>query len=359
VVFVNIWMEEKDMDLPFRLFRPFLGARILKTGIAVFTALVIAHSIGTAYGTFAAVSAILAVQPSVVRARQQLTNQMLSNLFGGVVGALLGIWLGSSPLAMALAVILVLGLCTRLGLNETASSAVVAVLFIMDRPERDFLLYTGIRIAAIVGGSLIGYAVNRFILPPDYSARIKEQLRRAVDDVDTFVTHLLTSLASPEHYLKEQIKSEANAIKQRLDTAGYFLALIKETTSPGARLLPVDKSRASLFVFVERIMDIHKIVLQAGGLQPGPELGGVAVALKAVMAYKAGVISAALDGGEVDPAAALACTEALRHLDELTAALIDKPATRDRGLALHSVLTNIRHMSWRMDSLARLLQELA
>jgi hypothetical protein len=345
------------MELPVRLLRPFLGIRILKTGIAVFTALVISHALHTEYGTFAAVSAILAVQPSVARARQQLVNQLLSNLFGGLVGALIGLWLGPSALAMALAVILVLGLCTRIGLNETASSAVVATLFIMDRPKPDFILYTGIRIAAIVGGSLIGYLVNRLILPPDYTARGRDQLRAAVGEVDTFVTHLLTSLAAPEHYLKEQIKTEANAIKAKLDNAGYFLALMKESGPAGRKLLPMEKARASMFVFVERIMDIHKIVLQAEGLRPGPELGAVAGALKAVVAYKTGVVGSCLDGADPDPATAATYREALAHLEALTDGLINQAATRGRGLALHSLLTNIRHMGWRMESLERLLQE--
>ncbi|HYF79550.1 MAG TPA: aromatic acid exporter family protein [Symbiobacteriaceae bacterium] len=345
------------MELPFRLLRPFMGPRIIKTGLAVFLALFAAHAVGSQYGAFAAVAAILAVQPSVSRAKQVFLNQIVSNLIGGVIGALLGRYLGPSSGAMALGVIVVLGMCARLKLNETASLAVTAVVFIMDRPEHDFVYYTAARLGAIMGGMLIGALVNRFVKPPNYTQRVCEEIRTASERVNSFADHLLASLAAPEHYRKEQIKAEAHEIRARLESAGTFLELAVEAGGDKWRLLPLDKAHASLFVHMERIMDIDKIVLQAGGLQPGPELGAVAGALKAVLALKAEVVAAALEARRPAPGPATAFAQAQSNLEQLAADLIDRRETRERGLALHSVLTNIRHMGWRMESLTRLLTE--
>jgi F0F1-type ATP synthase assembly protein I len=350
-----------NLYLPFRLLSPFVGPRIVKTGLAVFLALVVGHALGSPYGTFAAVAAILAVQPSVVRARQAFTQQLLANLIGGLTGAVLGVLLVryqlNSALVMALGVILVLWLCTKFGLNETASTAVVAILFIMDRPEHDFLTYTFARIAAIVGGMLIGYVVNRFIHPPDFRKQIRNQLRSAIEELNAFGNHLLASLSAPEHYTKEQIKGEAAKVKQYLDSAGYFIDLDKEVGGNSPQRLVLTKVRASVFVFVERVMDIHKIALLEDGLRPGVEMGAVAGALKAVWQYKETAIAAALDDSPLDAAAVVEYAGALSRLETLVESLICSPETRSRGLALHGVLTNIRHMGWRMDSLVRLLQE--
>lgn len=345
------------MDLPFRILRPFMGPRIVKTGLAVFITLLIAHAVDSQYGAFAAVAAMLAVQPSVTRARQAFANQVLSNLIGGLIGAALGHYLGASSAAMAVGVVLVLGLCVRFGLNETAVLAVTAVIFIMDRPENEIVSYTAARLGAIMGGMLIGALVNRFIRPPDYTARVGAELRTASELVQSFGDHLLASLASPEHYAKAQIKAEAREIGGRLEAAGYFLELSHEAGGPPTRLLPLDKARASLFVFKERITDIHKIVLQAGGLRRGPELGAVAAALKKVMEYKNELVTAALEARRpsADPAAAFA--EAEGALQQLAETLIDQRETRSRGLMLHSIWTNIRHMGWRMESLSRLLAD--
>ncbi|MDF2628062.1 MAG: hypothetical protein K0R39_1893 [Symbiobacteriaceae bacterium] len=345
------------MDFPLRILRPFLGPRIIKTGLAVFLSLFAAHAVNSKYGAFAAVAAILAVQPSVSRAKQVFLNQVISNLIGGVVGALLGRYLGPSSGAMALGVVVVLGMCARLRLNETASLAVTAVIFIMDRPEHDFINYTAARLGAIMGGMLIGALVNRFVKPPNYMARVSDEIQFASERVTSFADHLLASLAAPEHYRKEQIKAEAHEIRTRLETAGTFLELSVEAGGDKWRLLPLDKAHASLFVFVERIMDIHKIVLQVGGLQPGPELGAVAGALKTVLALKADVIAAALEARRPAPGPAAAFAQAQGELEQLAGELVDRRETRERGLALHSVLTNIRHMGWRMESLTRLLCE--
>lgn len=343
------------VELPLRILRPFLGARIIKTGLAVFLSLVAFHWIGSGYATFAGVAAVLAVQPSVSRARQVFGEQLLSNFIGGLVGAILGWLLGPSPMAMAAAVVLVLGLCSAFGLREAASVAVVAVLFIMDRPENEILLYTAARMGAIMGGMLVGYLVNRFIHPPQYTKRLKEDLQAGADGLETFGAHLIGSLSTPEHYRKEQIKGEAAAIAKRLENARYFLDLFHESEPDDPRLLPLEKAKASMFVFVERITDIHKIVLQAGGLQQGPEADTVASAIRAALGYKRTVMQATLHGGRPDPAAGQACHEALRKLEALAGVLVDDPATRTRGLTLHSILTNVRHMSWRMESLSRLL----
>jgi hypothetical protein len=69
------------------------------------------------------------------------------------------------------------------------------------------------------------------------------------------------------------------------------------------------------------------------------------------------VLAATLDSRRPDPAPATAFAQASEALARLAERLIDQRETRDRGLALHSVLTNIRHMGWRMDSLTRLLAE--
>ncbi|MDB4898114.1 MAG: hypothetical protein JWN15_4376 [Firmicutes bacterium] len=344
-----------QVDLPMRVLRPFLGARIIKTGLAVFISLAAFQWLGSAYGTFAAVAAILAVQPAVSRARSAFLQQLAGNLIGGAMAAALGRWLGPTASAMAIGVVLTLGLCTQLRLTEAAAGAVVSVIFILDRPQHDFLVYTAARVGAIAGGMLIGYLVNRFIRPPNYTRRVSEALQEASEGIDKFGSHLLASLGSPEHYHKDQIKGEATAILKELEAARYLLDLYHDSDAHQASHLPLEKTKSSLFVFVERIMDIHKSLLQTGGLQPGAELGTVATALKTVLRYKEDVVAAALGMGAPDPAVAVDCQAALAELERLVAERVADPHSRARGLALHSLLTNIRHMTARMESLTRVL----
>lgn len=344
------------MELPLRIIRPFLGARILKTGIAVFLVLLAYHLVAHDYAAFAAVAAVLAVQPSVARAKEVFLQQLLGNLVGGAVGAALGYFLGATPLAMALGVIIVLGILPRVRLNDSANLAVVVVLFVMDRPEHDYWLYAGARVAAITGGMLIGYLVNRFVLPPRYTDRLRQELIETAESVDQFGQNLIGSLPHPHTYAKEQIKAEAGAIQKRLETARYILDLSVESDPQGQSHDVARKATASMFVFVERIMDVHKMVLQAGGLPAGPEHDLVKESLTAVMAYKRSVTAAALDKGQLSPETAETYRQALAKLEHLVSQLVDQHDRRPLGLTLHGVLTNIKHMGWRMDSLSRMLR---
>lgn|GEM_PF-1471635 len=344
------------MEFPLRILRPFFGARIMKTGLAVFIALAAFHWIGSQHATFAAVAAIMAVQPSISRARTVFAQQLLGNLIGGTVAAIVGLCLGNSPLGMALGVVLSLGICSRFGLTESASLAVIAVLYIMDRPDGGFLSYTAVRVAVIAAGMSIGYLINRYVKPPDFTARVKEEVRSAHEGVAEFSAHLLASLASPESFEREQIKAETAAIDRHLEAATNYLELYQESNPSGEHLRALDRARSALNVHVERLADIHRIILQAGGLRPGTEFGAVAAVMKALDRYRSAAVQAVLEDGEVDESVAAECRQAAEHLSSLVDQLVDQRERRERGLVLHSILTNLRHMVWRLDALAEVLE---
>ncbi len=343
------------MELPFRLFQPFLGPRIVKTGLAVFLSLAVFHWFGSDYAAFAAVAAILAIQPTVHKAREVFRQQLLGNLVAGAIATALGLLLPVNPLTMALGTILVLGLLIRLKLSEAAGLAVVVILFIMERPEHDFLLYTIIRLGVIASGMAIGYLVNRFIRPPDVTGRVRDEIRAGAEDVGRFIDRLTASLPSPEHYHKEQIKQDAMALQRHLETARALLELMRSEEAEGPRYLLLRKANASMWVFSEAIMDIHKLVLEAGGLVPGPERDAVTGSLRAVLVYMKSVMAAVLDGQKLEPAPAEAFEKAMDNLQEQVDRLIDLRSRRALGLTLHGVLSEIRHMGWRMASLSRLV----
>lgn len=351
------------LESPMQILRPFLGARILKTGLATFIVLVTFHWIGPNYVALAAVAAILTMQPSITDARRLFGEQMVGNLVGGSVGVALALWTGSSPLFMALGVILVLGILVRLNLTEVASLSAVVVIFIMERPHEELLTYSAFRVAAITGGMVVGYLVNRFIRPPRFQARLTGDLEDVGSQMDAFMDRLIDSLPHPERYGKEQIKADAGAILKRLESVRYLLNLSAESEGSDPRRSALTKSMASMFVFTESIMDIHKLVLQVGGLNHEEHRAVVEQALRSVIRYRQAAMTAALDlkshrrlgkaaAPDTDPAAALSA--ALEQLDLSVDTLVDRRETREMGMTLHTIAGEIRHMDNRMEILDRL-----
>lgn len=342
------------MDFPFRLLQPFLGPRIIKTGLAVFLSLAIFHWFGSGYATFAAVAAILAVQPTIHQAREVFRQQLLGNVVAGVIAASLGIWLPITPLTMSVGTVLVLGLLNRLKLSEASGLAVVVVIFIMDRPEKDFLPYTLARLGTIVGGMAIGFLVNRYIRPPDVFGRARLEIAECLTRTDGFLHQLAVSLASPGEYPKDAIKQEAAAIQRHVGTARTYLEFVANDANQ-QRVQTLKKANASMAVFAEAVMDIHKLALELGGLTDEAERSAVTGALRAVQRYAQSVMQAALAQGQPDPEAAAGFEDALAALRERVELLVDRREERQRGLLLHGIFAEIRHMGWRMASLSRLL----
>jgi len=350
---VNPRLEADSVDLPLRFLRPFLGARILKTGIAVFLALIAFSPIGDQFMIMAAVGAMLAIQPSINQTKQTFIQQQLGNLFGGLVGATIGYWLGSSAVTMALAVVVVLGILSRFQFTEAASFGVIVVLFVMDRPDHDFVLFTLIRIVAISGGMAIGYAVNRFIRPPDFTNKLREELYAVGESVDALVEHLIDSLGKPDHYRKEEIKSEETAILKRLETVRRLIELSHETNGPDRRK-SMEKAISTMFVWTERLMDIHLVVLRIGGLPASLEREITADLLRAAATYRKVGMTSALFGNQSNAESRNEFTKALLLLDDLVNQWVKDPATRQVGMALHVVAMSIRDMGNRLEALQRM-----
>lgn len=343
------------MDLPLRLLRPFLGARILKTGIAVFIALAGFAWVGHDYAVFSAVAAILAVQPSLQKAKETFIHQLLGNLTGGLIGVGLALWVGNSPVAVAFGVVVLLGVLVKLGLTDAANIGVVVLLFVMESTHQDLFLYIVARVGAVTGGMFIGFLVNRYIRPPRFSARLREELQEAGRETDAFMIHLMESLSAPEFYQKEQIKQESAAIVKRLDTVRYLLDVSAETEAEDPMRPALIKANASLFVFTTGIAEVHKVVLRVGGLSGSEYRGRVARALEAVMRFRQEAMAAALEGRHPIPGAGADFDTALSDLERLIHAMVDDPKRRSLGLALYTIHGHIQHMGHRMRRLAAVI----
>lgn len=79
-----------------------IGARVLKTGIAVAFALWLGTMIGLNSPLLASIAAIFTIQPSIYRSWKQVLEQIQSNLLGAVM-AIGAVWLvGASPMAVGI-----------------------------------------------------------------------------------------------------------------------------------------------------------------------------------------------------------------------------------------------------------------
>ena len=102
-----------------------LGARILKTGIAIVLALLIAQLIGLPSPVFAGIAAIFAVQPTIYRSFLSIVEQIQGNTIGAVIATIFVLLFGNNVFIIGLAAILVLALHLKFKLKNAIGLSLV------------------------------------------------------------------------------------------------------------------------------------------------------------------------------------------------------------------------------------------
>ena len=73
-----------------------LGARVLKTGVAIVFALFLAELLNLPSPVFAGIAAIFAIQPSIYRSYLTILEQIQGNLIGATVAVIFSLIIWSS-----------------------------------------------------------------------------------------------------------------------------------------------------------------------------------------------------------------------------------------------------------------------
>ncbi|QTM98387.1 aromatic acid exporter family protein [Sediminibacillus dalangtanensis] len=194
-----------------------LGARMLKTGLAVAISLYIATLAGLPTPIFAGIAAVFAVQPSIYRSFQSIVEQIQANIIGAATAILIVLTLGNDPFVIGFTTILVIGMCIKLNMNQTTMMlAVVAVIAIMESTEMEFITFAFMRFSSLTLGILAAFVVNLFFLPPKYETKLFQKIDRTTSDILQWL-RVTTRHLSDEPALKgeiERIQDEIRYIDQ-------------------------------------------------------------------------------------------------------------------------------------------------
>ncbi|MFD2618726.1 FUSC family protein [Terrilactibacillus laevilacticus] len=185
-----------------------LGARSLKTGLAVTIALLIATALHLTPPTMAGIGAAVATQPSVQQSVRSMFDNIQGNLLGAIVAVLFVYFIGTSPIIIGLAVIIVIAIMLKLKLQTTITLTMVTAIVIMvsDTPSNQhFILYSLDRVILVIIGVLSATIVNLVFLPPKYENRFYYNILNQTTELFKWV-RLLSQQASEN----TKIKSELN-----------------------------------------------------------------------------------------------------------------------------------------------------
>lgn len=143
----------------------FVGARVIKTGIAVSLATGVMSLFDPTHGLVGAgVSAAIMISPGQQEGKEWARNQFWAALIGALCGAVIGQFTGWAPWLTGLVVMFLIVLYSKLGYHGAILGGLSNCLFILEHTDRGWE-YAGFRFLASVFGLGIGWIVNRYVLP--------------------------------------------------------------------------------------------------------------------------------------------------------------------------------------------------
>ncbi|MFZ3590982.1 aromatic acid exporter family protein [Bacillus sp. DJP31] len=182
-----------------------IGARILKTGIAIALSLYIAELLQLPSPAFAGIAAAFAIQPSIYRSYQSVIEQFQANLVGAFCAILFVILFSNNPIIIGFTVMIVIGIALKLKLESTIPLALVTVIAIMETPNEQFIEFALIRFGSILLGVLSAFIVNLVFFPPKYEAKLYSKIVDTTEEIIKWI-RINTRNASGHIELKEELE---------------------------------------------------------------------------------------------------------------------------------------------------------
>jgi uncharacterized membrane protein YgaE (UPF0421/DUF939 family) len=228
-----------------------LGARILKTGIAITLALFLATLIGLPAPVFAGIAAVFAIQPSIYRSYLSVIEQFQANVIGAVFAVIFVLLFGNDPFIIGLTAIIVIGLNIKLKIEKTISVSIVTVIAIMESPGEQFIEFSLLRFSTIMLGILSAFIVNLVFIPPKYEKKLYDQNVEQTEEIFKWIR--VNTRHVSEH---NTLKTEIEKIKENMMKLDQLYLFFKEERNYFQKN-KVAKSR-KLVLFRQMILTTNK-----------------------------------------------------------------------------------------------------
>ncbi|WP_027724720.1 FUSC family protein [Tuberibacillus calidus] len=202
-----------------------LGARVIKTGLAITLSIYLSMWLGLTPVSMAAVASAFAIRPSVYRSWQSIVENVQGNIIGAIVASAFVLLVGNHPIVIGLAVIVVIAIHIKLKLNDTITLSTVTVILIMSgTPSNEsFLVYASHRFSAVMLGVGAAFIVNMLFMPPNYENRLFHAILNQTTKLMTWVRLMLQH--APE---RATIKMELRQFQEQKERINDFFKWYKD-----------------------------------------------------------------------------------------------------------------------------------
>jgi len=200
-----------------------LGARILKTGIAIVLSLYLGLLLHSPSPVFAGIAAIFAIQPTIYRSYLTIMEQIQGNIIGALLAVVLVLLLGNHIIVIGLAAIIVILINLKLKLENTIGLSLVTLISIMETQSGNFIQFAGIRFTTIMIGVFSAFIVNLVFMPPRYENKLYFKIVNTTEEIIKWIR-----LSARHDYDHQLLKTDIKKFKDSINTMEQFYSMYKE-----------------------------------------------------------------------------------------------------------------------------------
>lgn|SRR5690625_3594534 len=202
-----------------------IGPRMMKTGLAVAMSIIVTEALGLELGMVAVITAVVAMQPSIMRSISHIKEVALSTAMG-VFFALAGAYtLGLQPVSIGITVIVAIAVNIRLGWVKTVNITILTIAIIMlSGDEQIHFIYLIDRLSLIFIGISSAFLINALIFPPNHQKLLYGLLRSAREKT----SFLLRVIPNKTMKVRELKKHKEDLAKQIKEVNDYLDVIIDE-----------------------------------------------------------------------------------------------------------------------------------
>jgi len=254
-----------------------LGMRTFKTGLGIYLAFFICELVGLEKGTLAAITAVVGMQPSLKSSLYTIKNQISATLIGCIFAILIAYYFNGSLIMLAIASIVTIWLCLRLGWQDNIILAVITLILIGEAAKGDFFIVVQNRMINIFIGLSVAFALN-IIIPPRHSHRLLEKVDLLRHTFEEFYHKCVDDVLNNTTLSREEVKTNTQNIKNLLEEARsiYILSIesklkYDEEKEKDTYFL-IRKSINAIQSNLERLLEVHRSIILAPSKENHKEL---------------------------------------------------------------------------------------
>ncbi len=203
-----------------------LGARILKTGIAIILSLYVGQLLDSPSPVFAGIAAIFAIQPTIYRSYLTIVEQIQGNIIGALLAVIFVLLLGNHIIIIGLAAIIVIIINLKLKIDNTIGLSLVTLISIMETQSGNFIQFAGIRFTTIMIGVFSAFLVNLVFIPPKYENKLYFKIVNTTEEIIKWIR-----LSTRHDYDHQLLKTDIKKFKDSINIMDQFYTMYKEERS--------------------------------------------------------------------------------------------------------------------------------